>query len=97
MLISKGASIGEIVTILTNFGEEIIGRLDYEDEKEVLLNKPCVPVSTQKGVSFAPRLFTTDVESVPFSKDSLLVKKPLAAGKDAADLYIQRTTGIALG
>jgi len=96
MLINKGTAIGEIVTIRTTAGEEIVGRFDHEDEKVIILNKPHALVATQKGATFAPVIFTVDVESIPFSKHSVMIG-PLPAGKDASDLYIQKSTGIALG
>ena len=95
MLISKGASIGEIVTIRTNAGEEIVGRFDSEDEKFITLSKPRALVPTQKGVDLVPFMFTISSDTVMFAKHAVMTA-PLATEKDAADLYIQRTTGISL-
>jgi hypothetical protein len=95
MLISKGTSIGEIVTIRTNAGEEIIGRFYSEDDKFITLNKPRALIPTQKGVDLAPFMFTVSSDTVLFAKHAIMTA-PLATEKDAADLYIQRTTGISL-
>jgi hypothetical protein len=96
MLVNRGLAIGEIVTIRTTAGEEIIGRLEVEDEKFITLGKPHALVATQKGATLAPVIFTVDVETIPFAKHSVMIG-PLPSGKDASDLYIQKSTGIALG
>jgi len=96
MLITKGASIGEVVTIRTNAGEEIVGRFESEDAHFICLNKPRALIPTQKGVDLVPFMFTVNSNTISFAKHAIMTA-PLATEKDAADLYIQRTTGIALG
>jgi hypothetical protein len=96
MLITKGVSVDEVVTVRTTAGEEIIGKLVEIGAEYVVLNRPRALVPTQKGVDFVPFMFTTSSDNVPLSKQALLTA-PLASDKEAADLYIQKTTGIALG
>jgi hypothetical protein len=95
MLINKGAAVDEIVTIRTTAGEEIVGKLVEDNEKFLVLNRPRALVSTAKGATLAPFIFTSDSETIAFAKHAILVG-PLATVKDAADLYTQTTTGIAL-
>jgi len=96
MLITKGVSVDEVVTVRTTAGEEIIGKLVEIGTEYIVLNRPRALVPTQKGVDFVPFMFTTNSENVSLSKSALLTA-PLASDKDAADLYVQKTTGIALG
>jgi hypothetical protein len=95
MLINKGVSTDELVTIRTLSGEEIIGKLVEDNDKFISLNKPRALVATQNGAALAPFLFTTEAETVAFAKHALMTA-PLPTAKDASDLYIQQTTGIAL-
>ena len=95
MLISKGIAEGEIVTIKTTAGEEIIAKLVENTDKEVVVNKPLALTASQKGIALVPFLFTTDPESnVSISKGTVMVVAPTE--KAYADTYIQNTTGIAL-
>lgn len=96
MLITKGVTVDEVVTIRSTAGEEIIGKLVEIGTEYIVLNRPRALVPTQKGVDFVPFIFTANSENISFLKNALLVG-PIASDKDAADLYIQRTTGIALG
>ena len=60
MLIDKGASVGEVVTIKLLSGEEIIGKLVEDTDAYVKLSKPRVLTSTSGGIGLAPYLFTVD-------------------------------------
>ena len=93
MLISKGITAGEVVTIKTTAGEEIVAKLVEDGEKEVTVSKPLVLTASQKGIAMVPFLFTTDPDiDIKISKTTIMVLAPTI--KDAADNYIQNTTGI---
>jgi len=96
MLITKGVSVGEIVSVRTTAGEEIVGKLSEVGTESIVLDRPRVLVPTQTGVNFVPFMFTTSSDNIPIYRHALLTA-PVATDKDAADLYIQRTTGITLG
>ena len=95
MLINKGISVGEVVTIKTTAGEEIVAKLVEENPMAITVSKPLVLTAGQKGIALVPFLFTTDPDAdVTISRSTVMVLAPTV--KDAADTYIQNTTGIKL-
>ena len=95
MLINKGIATGEVVTIKTTAGEEIVAKLVDENPMQVTVNKPLVLTAGQKGIALVPFLFTVEMDTnVSISRSTIMVLAPTA--KDASDQYIQNTTGIAL-
>ena len=95
MLISKGIAEGEVVTIKTTAGEEIVAKLVEDGPTGVKVKKPLCLTATKEGVGLVPFLFTTDPDAeVIINKNSIMV---LAATiKDAADRYTEQTSGIKL-
>jgi len=95
MLINKGVASGEVVTIKTTAGEEIVAKLIEETATSIKVAKPLVLTASQKGIALVPFLFTTEPEAdIEIFKGTVMVLAP--TGKDAADTYIQNTTGIKL-
>jgi hypothetical protein len=95
MLITKGIAEGEVVTIKTTAGEEIIAKLVQDDEKSVTVSKPLALTAGAKGIALVPFLFTTDPDTqITISKQTVMVVAP--TDKEYADTYIQNTTGIKL-
>ena len=95
MLISKGIEEGEVITIKTTAGEEIVAKLVDNGPLGVTVKKPLCLTATKDGIGLVPFLFTTDPDAdVTINKNSIMV---LAATiKDAADRYTEQTTGIKL-
>lgn len=95
MLIDKGVSTGEVVTLKLTSGEEIVAKLVEETDTYYKLGKPMVIGMGQKGPGLMPYLFTVSPE-----KDIKLLKSTVtvceATDKNFADQFIQSTTGIAL-
>lgn len=95
MLIDKGVSVGEVVTLKLTSGEEIVAKLVEETDSYYKLGKPMVIGMGQKGPGLMPYLFTVSPE-----KDIKLLKSTVtvceATDKNFADQFIQSTTGIAL-
>lgn len=95
MLITKGIAEGEVVTIKTTAGEEIIAKLVQDEEKSVTVSKPMALTAGAKGIALVPFLFTTDPDMhITISKQTVMVVAP--TDKEYADTYIQSTTGIKL-
>lgn len=95
MLINKGIAIGEVVTIKTTAGEEIVAKLVEENPMAITVSKPLVLTAGQKGIALVPFLFTTEPDAdIQISRGTIMVLAP--TGKDAANTYIQNTTGIKL-
>jgi len=95
MLINRGIVVGEVVTIKTSAGEEIVAKLVEENPMGVTVSKPLCLTATKDGIGLVPFLFTTDPDKdVTISRNSIMV---LAATiKDAADRYTEQTSGIKL-
>jgi len=95
MLIDKGVSAGEVVTIKLTSGEEIVARLVEETPTYYKLSKPAVIGMGQKGPVLMPYLFTVNPD-----KDIKLLKTTVAlcesSDKQFADQYIESTSSIKL-
>lgn len=95
MLIDKGVSAGDVVTLKLTSGEEIVARLDEETATHYKLSKPMVIGMGQQGPGLMPYLFTVSPDKViPLSKNTVTVV--VASDKQFADQYLQSTTGIKL-
>jgi hypothetical protein len=95
MLISKGLAVGEVITIKTSSGEELVAKLIEDGPMGVTVSKPLVLTAAQKGIALVPYLFTTDPDAnMTILKNSIIVMAP--THKDAADQYLQTTSGIKL-
>lgn len=95
MLIDKGVSAGEVITLKLTSGEEIVAKLAEETATHYKLSKPMVIGHGPKGPGLMPYLFTVSPD-----KDVRLLKTTVtvveATDKGFADQFIQSTTGIAL-
>ena len=94
MLISKGISVGEIVSIKLISGEELIAKLEEETAEHVKVNRPLTVSLGPQGLGMIPFVFLAQSETIKLSMQHVMVIA--VAKKDAADQYIQGTTGIAL-
>jgi hypothetical protein len=95
MLIDKGVSSGEVVTLKLTSGEEIVARLDEETVTHYKLSKPMVIGMGPNGPGLMPYLFTVSPDKViPLSKVTVTVA--VSSDKQFADQYLQSTTGIKL-
>jgi hypothetical protein len=95
MLIDKGVSVGEVITLKLTSGEEIVAKLAEETDKYYKLNRPMVIGMGQKGPGLMPYLFTVSPEKdVKLLKTTVTVAE--ATDKQFADQFIQTTTGIQL-
>jgi hypothetical protein len=95
MLIDKGVTVGEVVTLKLTSGEEIVAKLVEETATYYKLSKPMVIGMGQKGPGLMPYLFTVHPD-----KDVKLLKTTVtvceATDKTFADQFIESTTGIKL-
>lgn len=94
MLINKGISAGETVSIKLITGEEIIARLEEETAEHVKVSKPLTVSLGPQGLGMIPFMFLSGAETIKLQMSHIVAMCP--AKKDAADQYIQGTTGIAL-
>lgn len=95
MLIDKGVSAGEVITLKLTSGEEIVAKLVEETPTYYKLSRPMVIGMGQQGPGLMPYLFTVSPEKeVKLLKTTITLAE--ATDKTFADQFIQSTTGIAL-
>ncbi len=95
MLIDKGVTVGEVITLKLTSGEELVAKLVEETDAYYKLSHPQVIGMGPQGPGLMPYLFTVSPD-----KEVKLLKKTVtvaeATDKQFADQFIQQTTGIKL-
>jgi hypothetical protein len=95
MLIDKGVTVGEVITLKLTSGEEIVAKLAAETDSHYKLSRPMVIGMGERGPGLMPYLFTVNPEKeVKLAKTTVTVAE--ATDKAFADQFIQSTTGIKL-
>ena len=92
MIIDKGVSPGEVVTIKLTSGEEIIATLVEERDNFIKVGKPRVLTATQTGIGMVPYLFTVDPDRDVKIYKPVTVLEP--SDKESASQYTKATTNI---
>jgi hypothetical protein len=95
MIIDKGITAGEVITLKLTSGEELVARLVEDAISFYKISKPFVIGHTPNGPGLMPYLFTVSPD-----KDIKLLKTAItvaeATDKQFADQYLQSTTGISI-
>ncbi len=94
MLFEKPVTTGDVVSIKLVNGEEIIARLEEETSEHVKISKPLSVTLGPQGLGMIPFMFLSSKDTVTLKQTHILAMGP--SKKDAADQYMQGTTGIAL-
>lgn len=94
MLISKPVASGDVVSIKLINGDELITRMESDDATTVTISRPMAITMGAQGMGLIPWVFLGENEKITLQKNHLFFIVP--SKKDAADQYIQGTTGIAL-
>lgn len=94
MLIDKGFSQGDIVSLKVANGDELLARFEEETAVSYKISKPAAVTLNERGLGLIPWLFFGVSDTVTLKKDHVFVI--MAAKPDAAKQYLQGTTGIAL-
>ncbi len=95
MLIDRGVTVGEVITLKLTSGEEIVAKLAEETDAFYKLSRPLVIGHTPQGPGLMPYLFTVHPDKdVKVLKPTVVVAE--ATDKTFADQYLQGTTGIKL-
>ena len=95
MLINKGISPGEVVTIKVVTGEEIVAKYVEETATGHKVSRPMVLSMTQKGLGMMPMLFTVDPDSDILINSASIVMLTVTEA-DFAKQYTTSVTGIQL-
>ncbi len=95
MIIDKGVSVGEVITVKLTSGEEIVAKLTEETARYYKLSKPMVIGMGQKDPGLMPYLFTVNP-----NKDIKLLKQTVTVAEATDEVFakqfIESTSGIAL-
>lgn len=94
MLIEKPITSGDVVSLKIVNGDELIARYESETTEEIKINRPLALSAGPQGLGMMPWIFLGDKETISIKKSHVFVMVP--SKKDAADQYMQGTTGIAL-
>jgi len=95
MLIETPYKEGDTVSLKLTSGEELVARLEKEDDKFYVLHKPMALVAGQNGLGLAPYMFSVS-QDAKFNLKSSVVACVLKTEKELASQYTQQTTGIAV-
>ncbi len=95
MLIETSYKIGDTVSFKLTSGEELVARLDKEDESTYTIHKPMVLVAGEKGLGLAPFMFSVSQDG-KFVLNLTAVACIAKTAKELADQYTTQTTGIQL-
>jgi hypothetical protein len=93
MLINKGVSEGEVVTMKLMSGEEVLSRLVSVGPMSYRVSKPMVLTMGPQGVGMIPYMITSDPGGEVEIKNAAIAAVT-ATEKGPADQYVQTTTGI---
>lgn len=95
MIIETPYKAGDIVTIKTTAGEEIVARLVEDTTTSVKVHKPMAIMVTGQGLGLGPFAFTINPNAdVTLNKSAVLMVAKTE--KDMASQYVQSTTGITI-
>ena len=95
MLIDRGVTPGEVITLKLTSGEEIVAKLVEDNIAYYKLSHPMVIGMGARGPGLIPYLFTINPDKdVKLSKATVTVAE--ATDKQFADQFIESTTGIKL-
>lgn len=95
MLIDKGVTEGEIITLKLTSGEELVAKLIEDGPVYYKLSKPMVIGMGERGPGLMPYLFTVNPEKqIKLLKSTVTVAE--ATDEVFAKQFVQSTTGIAL-
>lgn len=95
MLIDKGTSPGDIVTLKLSSGDEIIAKLIEDTDKYIKVSRPLALAAGRQGVGMMQYLFTVDPDrEIKISRNNVIIFEP--TDEEVVKQYIQTTTNITL-
>lgn len=94
MLLKKPITTGDVVSIKLINGDEIIARLESDDQSGITINRPLALTMSGSGLGMIPWIFLGDKDSITLKHEHVFVMVP--SKKDASAQYLSGTTGIAL-
>jgi len=95
MLLETPYKIGDTVSFKLTSGEELVARLEEENDKTFKLHKPMVLIAQQQGLGLAPFMFGVSPDA-KFVLQAHAVSCVAKTEEEIAKQYTSTTTGIAL-
>ena len=94
MLIEQKPEKGKVVAVKLISGDEIVGKIEVLNAKEIVLSKPiAVGVSPQQQIGFATFMVSVDDDATLTFKLEQIITYALAR-EEIKNAYIQSTSGI---
>jgi hypothetical protein len=94
MLIDKGFTKNDIVSLKLLNGDEIIARFESETATEIKIDRPLAITVTGSGLGMIPWIFLGDKDVMTLQRAHVFAMIP--SKRDAANQYMAGTTTIAL-
>ena len=94
MLLQKSMGRGDVVSIKLINGDELIARLDADDQNGITIDRPLALTMQGGGLGMVPWVLLGDKDTITIQRSHVFAMVP--SKKDAADQYLTGTTGIAL-
>lgn len=93
MLVGQKPGIGTIVAVKLISGDEIVGKIEMLNAKELVVAKPIAIGLSPQGVGFAPFMVSVDDDvSLTFKLEQVITYAQ--AREEIKNAYIQSTSGI---
>jgi len=94
MLINKGFSQGDVVSIKLINGDEIIAKVEAEDADTVTISRPMALTMGPQGLGMIPWVFLGEESKIVLEKQKTFFI--VLSKSQASKQYLQDTTGISL-
>ena len=94
MLINKGFSKGDVVSLKLVNGDEIIARYEESTTDNITITSPLAITLGAQGLGMIPWLFLGESSTFTLSKNHVFTT--VASKAEAASQYLENTTGLAL-
>jgi hypothetical protein len=95
LIINKGVSAGDVITLKLTSGEELVAKLSEETDSYYKLSRPMVIGMGQQGPGLMPYLFTVSPNAdIKLLKTTVTVAEP--TDEAFAKQFLESTTGIKL-
>ena len=94
LLMKKPYTQGDVVSLKVVNGDELIARFEEETDTTIKINRPLALTMGPQGLGMIPWFFLAEEDTVTLQKSHVFAIA--ISKKDAADQYMQGTTGIAL-
>lgn len=94
MLVGQKPGIGTIVAVKLISGDEIVGKIEILNAKELVIAKPiAIGLSPQQGIGFAPFMLSAEEDAtLTFKLEQVITY--VQAREEIKNAYIQSTSGI---